>query len=105
MALMFTIRDYAPADFDDLLALDQLCFTEGIAYTHDALAYFLSRRGSVKLVAERDRAAGGIGGFLVGSIERNQTAHIITIDIRPECRRSGLGSDLMREAEQRFEAA
>ena len=100
---MFTIRDYAPADFDQLLALDQLCFTEGIAYSQRELAYFINRKGSVRLVAEPDGALKGIAGFLVANVERNQNAHIITIDVHPDYRRGGLGTELMRAAERRFE--
>jgi ribosomal-protein-alanine N-acetyltransferase len=102
---VFTIRDYAPEDFDELLALDQLCFTQGIAYTERELRYFLNRKGSVRLVAERDRGGRGIAGFLVAAIEQGLNAHVFTIDVHPECQRSGLGTQLMREAEQRFAAA
>ena len=106
---MFTIRDYDPNDFGELLALDQLCFTQGIAYTQRELAYFINRKGSVRLIAEREAGNKGIAGFLVGNIEgnlpRRASAHIITIDVHPTCRRSGLGTELMRAAEQRFEAA
>jgi len=102
---VFTIRDYQPADFDELLALDQLCFAEGIAYSRRELAYFINRKGSIRLVAERNRAQKEIAGFLVGGVERNQTAHIFTVDVHPQCRRSGLGTALMRASEQRFEEA
>ena len=102
---MFTIRDYVAEDFDELLALDQLCFTQGIAYTERELRYFINRKGGVRLIAERDGAGKGIAGFIVAAVEQGQNAHVFTIDVHPQCQRSGLGTHLMREAEQRFAEA
>ena len=102
---MFTIRDYAPADFEELLALDQLCFAQGIAYSQRELAYFINRKGSLRLVAEDNEIQKGIAGFLLANIERNHVAHIITIDVHPQYRRSGLGTALMRASKEKFEEA
>jgi ribosomal-protein-alanine N-acetyltransferase len=102
---VFTTRDYAPEDFDELLALDQLCFTQGIAYSERELRYFLNRKGGVRLVAAREGTEKGIAGFIVAAVEKGQNAHVFTIDVHPDYQRSGLGTQLMREAEQRFAEA
>ena len=101
---MFTIRDYAPEDFEHLWKLDQICFAEGIAYSREELRHFLNRQNSVRLVVQRD-TPDSIAGFLVADIHRVGTAHIITIDVHPDARRSGLGSRLMSMAEQRLQAS
>ena len=49
------------------------------------------------LVAETD---GKIVGFVVIDRDREGQGHVITIDVLPEARRSGLGSQLMTAAEE-----
>jgi [ribosomal protein S18]-alanine N-acetyltransferase len=94
----FAIRDYRPADFDCLWRLDQMCFPPGIAYTQMDLTGFVTRRKSITLVAE---FAGTVTGFAVAQPIRN-IGRILTLDILPDARRSGLGSQLMNECEQRL---
>jgi ribosomal-protein-alanine N-acetyltransferase len=120
--VQFTIRDYRAADFDRLWQIDQLCFPEGIAYTQMDLTGFIMKRKAITLVAEapagradadgqsdqgRKAPADGlrIAGFVVAVPIRGQTGHIVTLDIVPGARRSGLASRLMAECEQRLRAA
>jgi ribosomal-protein-alanine N-acetyltransferase len=95
------LRDYRPADFDALLALDQQCFVEGIAYTGAELGRYIRRRGSFTIVAD-DQS--GIAGFVVAHMQRDY-GWIVTIDTRADVRRSGLGTRLMTAAEERLRAA
>jgi ribosomal protein S18 acetylase RimI-like enzyme len=95
----FTLRDVALGDFDALLRLDQECFVEGIAYTEKELGQFLHHRGAFTIVAED--AAGKLAGFVIALVQK-KFAWIITIDIRPDARRHGLASRLMREVEARL---
>ena len=46
-----------------------------------------------------------IMGFLVGQILRSGLGHIVTIDVKAEARREGLGLRLMEAAEQRIRSA
>ncbi len=94
----FAIRDYRAADFDCLWRIDQLCFPPGIAYTQMDLTGFVTRRKSITLVAE---FAGTIAGFAVAQPIRN-IGRILTLDVLPDARRSGLGSQLMNECERRL---
>jgi len=120
----FTIRDFDPADFDMLWRLDQDCFPAGIAYSRSELKLYIRRRGSCTLVAEKALPAaatlpelgkGGeksppsgsnvaVAGFIVAETERG-AGHIITIDVMAAARRSGVGSLLLRSAEDRLRAA
>ena len=118
----FIIRDYRAVDFDRLWQIDQLCFPDGVAYTQMELMGFIMKRKAITLVAEtpaanadangqRERGAEApaerslIAGFVVTLPIRGQIGHIVTLDIVPEARRSGLASRLMAECEQRLRAA
>jgi ribosomal-protein-alanine N-acetyltransferase len=95
------LRDLDPADFETLWRLDQICFTRGIAYSKQELAHYVRQPRAFTIVAER---VSEICGFIV--VERNEkrVGRIITIDVHPEQRRAGLGSLLMRSAEERLQA-
>lgn len=96
------MRDYDVRDFDALLALDRVCFAEGIAYTEDELSRFIHRRASFTVVAED--AKKNLAGFVVGHMQKSY-GWIITIDIAASARRHGLGTLLMEQAEERLRAA
>jgi len=95
------IRDYRRQDFETLWQIDQACFARGISYTRRELAFHIARKRGFTLVAELD---GRIVGFVVVDRHRNGQGHVITIDVLPEARRSGLGSRLMAAAEERLRA-
>jgi len=66
------------------------------------MAFYMHRPGSFTLVAERDSEKGqGILGFIVAETRR-YSGHIITIDVIAEARRAGVGSALLREAEEQL---
>lgn len=104
----YEIRAFEPADFEQLWRLDQACFPPGIAYARGELHSFIRRRSAFTLVARRDLRdrprdeASDIAGFIVAESARVKKGHIITIDVRVEDRRHGLGARLMKEAEDRF---
>jgi ribosomal-protein-alanine N-acetyltransferase len=121
----FTIRDFQPSDFDTLWRIDQDCFPPGISYSRTELKVYIRRRGSFTLVAaetapsattttspDLEKGEKGslpilpakVGGFLVAEAVRG-SGHIITIDVIAAARRSGLGSLLLRAAEDRLRAA
>ena len=127
----FTIRDFQPADFDLLWRIDQECFSPGISYSRAELRAYMRRRGSFTLVAttlvatgdaspmmadadtgkgEKSSSAmlssrGGVGGFIVAEADNRGSGHIVTIDVVKTARRSGVGSLLLRAAEDRLGAA
>jgi ribosomal-protein-alanine N-acetyltransferase len=111
--VQFTLRDFRREDFDTLWAIDQKCFAPGISYTRPELAAYIRRRGSFTLVADvtpnhsssEIQRSLGILGFLVAEAGARGSGHIITIDVVPAARRSGVGSKLLVAAEERLCAA
>lgn len=108
----FTLREFRSEDFEVLWSIDQKCFAPGIAYSRRELAIYIRRRGSFTVVAEgsshetgkadaptRDS---GIVGFIVAEANRRGVGHIISIDVLPVARRSGIGSKLLAIAEERL---
>ena len=104
-----SVREYRPPDFDELWRLDQECFPPGIAYGRSELMGYMRRRGAFTLVAEN--SAERVCGFAVAECQLsrlpdNETklgaGHIITIDVREEFRRTGVGNMLMDAVEKRL---
>jgi [ribosomal protein S18]-alanine N-acetyltransferase len=93
-----SIRPYEGRDFGGMYKLDQTCFPPGIAYSKWSLQYFLNLPAADCLVAEEGKQ---IAGFILA--EANPPlAHIITLDVAPGKRRTGLGTALLNEMEKHF---
>ncbi len=101
VAVAFVIRDFQPEDFETLWHMDQECFPPGISYSKQELKAYIRRRGSFTLVATDDENR--VSGFIV--VHDGPTGHIITIDVDTTARRSGVGSLLLRAAEDRLRGA
>ena len=112
--MSFRVRQFQKADFDTLWRIDQACFDPQLAYSKPEMAFYVRRPGSFTLVAEgegrEDEGNGGasaaitsfgILGFIVAETRRAR-GHIITIDVVAEARRSGVGSALLRAAEEQL---
>lgn len=96
-----SLRDYRDSDFETLWRIDQECFPPALAYSRPELAGYIRRRGSVTLVAE---LGGKIAGYIVAERGGRKVGHIITLDVRAQARRAGLGAKLMASAEERLRA-
>ena len=93
------LRAYQPTDFDALWALDQICFPPDISYSRIELRMYLSLRTAFCIVAEID---GKIVGFVVMDSRDRRPAYMVTIDVAPEFRKSGVASALLKEVESRL---
>lgn len=100
------LRDIRLDDLEALFRLDQLCFEPGIAYSREELLLFLERptvQGVLAEVgAEGERK---LAGFAIGALGDRATAHVITLDVAPQKRRSGLGRALLAELLSRLTRA
>ncbi|MGH9521265.1 MAG: GNAT family N-acetyltransferase [Terriglobales bacterium] len=98
-------RESELADFEALWSVDQKCFEPGIAYSRRELASYMRQRGAFTFIGETRETARSrwrIAGFLVGQTVRGKLGHVITIDVLPQARRTGIGTRLMSEAEERL---
>jgi ribosomal-protein-alanine N-acetyltransferase len=108
-----SIRECRPDDIDELWRLDQECFAPGIAYSRQEFAHYMKLRDSFAIVA--DDGAGYVVGFAIGESRlvrtrsdpavRIRSGHVITLDVRQQARRGGIGSLLMNALEDRFRLA
>ena len=100
-----TLRPYHPDDFETLFQIDKVCYPPRIAYSRRELRAFLGDPGADCVIAEVESQ---IAGFIIAEAEtrpgRLPTGHIITIDVLETYRRSGIGSLLIRAAEERLAA-
>jgi [ribosomal protein S18]-alanine N-acetyltransferase len=101
VAVATVVRDYKAEDFESLWRMDQECFPPGISYSKQELRSFMRHRGSFTLVATDVKEE--LQGFIVAHC--GATGHVVTIDVGPHARRSGVGSLLLRSAEERMRAA
>jgi [ribosomal protein S18]-alanine N-acetyltransferase len=116
----FALRDFRHEEFETLWRIDQQCFEPGISYSRLELAVYLQRPGAFALVVDRSEVSqtGTEGrssklaisssmmvGFIVAETGSRGTGHIITIDVLPNARGAGVGSRLLRAAEERLRAA
>lgn len=101
MARGLHIRPATPDDFDTLLAIDQACFDQAIAYDAGELQYYIDAPEATTLVAEVD---GHAVGFLVVDVERHHRgSHVgvlVTLDVVESARRHGIGSKLLDRSER-----
>ncbi len=91
------VRGFESRDFEAAYRLDQSCYPPGIAYSRFALAAFLAEPGARAWVAEED---GRLVGFVIVRRLRGRRGHVITLDVREEHRRRGVGRALLETAER-----
>jgi ribosomal-protein-alanine N-acetyltransferase len=116
----FALRDFRCEEFETLWRIDQTCFAPGVSYSRLELAAYLQRPGAFALVADSSEssavgAQGGVRGedessavalgFIIAEAGSRGSGHIITIDVLPNARGVGIGSRLLRTAEDRLRAA
>ncbi len=96
------LRSAVPEDFPRLWRLDQICFEPGIAYSQRELRRFLELPGAQSVVAESGQR---VTGFALGYPDGPDLARVVTLDVDPSFRRSGLGRRLLEALLERLAAA
>ncbi|MGA2351008.1 MAG: N-acetyltransferase [Terracidiphilus sp.] len=93
-------RAYNPKDFDQLYAIEELCFAPPSRFGRRYMRVLVSRANAATWIAEED---GQLRGFaIVEWAERKQriTAYIQTIEVVPEARGRGVGRELLERIER-----
>lgn len=96
-----TLRPYRPADLQAMTALDQLCFSGKFLFGETLMEVLAGAAHAITIVA--DGPESGMAAFAI--VHRRQeenpdAAYLVTIDVRPELRRCGIGSGLLRLIER-----
>lgn len=99
----FRIAEYESGDFEAMHELDLACYPPGISYSRRTLKWFLALRNAECLIAKGDENPPAVLGFVIGEHEGPE-GHIITLDVAPSTRRSGVGTALLVELERRLAA-
>ena len=102
---MICLRPFRQADVSTLYEIDHVCFATGIAYSKTELRYYLQHPSAFTVIAE-DRHR-GIVGFCIAQFDKyagRWIGHIITIDVIPASRRTGVGHMLMAAMDTCFHA-
>lgn len=90
------LREFEATDFEAAYRLDQACYPPEIAYSRFALLEFLRAPGSRAWVVERED---GLAGLVIVRHTGRHRGHVITLDVRADCRRQGIGRRLLAVAE------
>ena len=93
-------RPYLPEDFTGLYAIEEICFHPPFRFGRGYMQRLLRRPSTATWIAED---AGTMAGFAVVELasQSDQTvAYIVTIEVLPEFRTRGAGSELLRLVEQ-----
>jgi [ribosomal protein S18]-alanine N-acetyltransferase len=99
------LREVLDGEFQLLWQLDQECFPSGIAYSQRELKHYMEAPGTFTIVAEANTTKpAAVAGFLVGQRHKRGLGHVVTIDVNPRFRREGVGTLLMKAAEERLQA-
>ncbi len=91
------IQPFASTQLDTLYKIDQECFPPGISYTRKDLARFIQHKLAKTWVA---RSSDRTVGFVILEQEPRKAGHIVTIDVVQNARGTGVGSALMKTAEE-----
>jgi ribosomal-protein-alanine N-acetyltransferase len=98
----FRLRDLRRSDREAMHRLDRRCFEPGIAFTQGQIDSFLELESLEGIVAE---ARAALIGFAIGYLRRPALGGVLTLDVDPDWRRSGVGRALFEELLSRLEQA
>ena len=102
MVNIVTLRPYQPRDLEAIFRLDQACFDQTFRFDRSSMRRFAQAPNALALIAEI--ASGEIAGFVIVHLEREAettTGYVVTLDVAPDRRRSGIANLLMTHAEDR----
>lgn len=93
-------RPYKPEDYDQLYALEELCFESPQRFSRRYMRQLISRTNAATWIAEED---GRLTGFAIVEWAKRKsgvTAYIQTIEVAPEARSRGVGRELLSRIER-----
>ncbi len=97
-------REYQPGDLEAMYRLDLACFKGSFQFDRRTMKEAAESPSAIVVIHD-DLAGGDIAAFIIVHVlgaRKDRYAYVVTIDVSPECRRLGIGSGLLGQAE--FEA-
>jgi ribosomal protein S18 acetylase RimI-like enzyme len=94
------LRAYQPTDVEAMYQLDLACFDEPFQFDREMMYEAAEAASAIVVVVEDE--AGAMQGFIIVHAEgagSDAYGYIVTIDVAPSARRSGVGAVMLREAE------
>jgi [ribosomal protein S18]-alanine N-acetyltransferase len=95
-----TLRPYRANDLDAMHALDAECFDKAFRFSRSAMRRFAEAKKARVVIAEDNDALVGFVILDIEDTEEGPLGYIVTLDVSPGHRRSGLGGQLMQQAER-----
>ncbi len=102
---------YRDGDYQEMYRLDLDCFSKPFQFDLWTMKQAAEASSAIVAIAEEDRRDPSryrMEGFVILHIEEKRDqryAYLITIDVAPSARRSGIGSVMLTHAEQQARAA
>jgi ribosomal-protein-alanine N-acetyltransferase len=102
-ALGVELRGYRRTDLEAMFRLDETCFAAAFRFDRTSMRRFAEAGAALTVVAVKsDEAADRVVGFVIVHLERRERAgYVVTLDVDPEFRRSGLAGRMMDDVEAR----
>ena len=92
-------RLYEPADFDDLYAIEEVCFRHPQRFTRRYMRQLISASESATWIAEQGDKMTGFAIVEWAQQLSGVVAYITTIEVLPAFRSQGVGAELLRRLE------
>ncbi len=93
-------RLYKPGDFEELYAIEEICFQPPLRFSRVYMRELINGRRSATWIAEEDGAMAGFAIVEWSVTKRGTSAYIPTIEVLPVQRGRGVGRGLMCRLEQ-----
>jgi ribosomal-protein-alanine N-acetyltransferase len=92
-------RLFQPSDFDELYAIEQVCFQPPLRFTRRYMRQLISLKNSATWIAEAGDSMLGFGILEWAQQISGVVAYIATIEVLPAHRGQGIGAELLRRLE------
>ena len=98
---------YRPGDYEAMYRLDLLCFTPTFQFDVETMRQAAEAEAAIVVLAERENQR-DLAGFTILHLEESgdrKYAYIVTLDVAPDARRSGIATLMLTHAEEQARAA
>lgn len=96
-----TLRPYDSGDLQGMTALDRMCFPKEFLFGQTMMQVLAEAAHALTIIA--DVPSGEMAGFAIAhrrQEENPDAAYLVTIDVRSDLRRCGIGGGLLRRVER-----